>query len=173
MLSRPQREPGALPPDAFVRRLFPVSVSIARQLYDRVGAAYHWVDRTHWSWEQLQSVVCDPGVETWLLMRAGQLAGYYELDARSGTDVEVAYFGLFPAFVGQGLGRGLLDHAIARAWNTRPNRVWLHTCSLDHPAALPLYRTAGFVPYKETTRHQRLDRGPIPTSPALPAFCID
>ena len=74
-------------------------------------------------------------------------AGYVELDRRVEGEVEIAYFGLVPDCIGRGLGSALLDWALERAWSDRPCRVWLHTCSLDHPKALAVYRRAGFEVY--------------------------
>ncbi|MGI9332384.1 MAG: GNAT family N-acetyltransferase, partial [Gammaproteobacteria bacterium] len=64
--------------------------------------------------------------------------------AREPGQVEIAYFGLMPQFIGRGLGPYLLDWAIAEAWTAAPARVWLHTCNLDHPSALGVYRRSGF-----------------------------
>ncbi len=99
--------------------------------------------------EQLQAILRDDRVEVFVLSVAGELAGYSELDRRVESDIELAYFGLFPNFIGQGLGRFLLDWTLRTAWSRRPRRVWVHTCDLDHPAALPTYLKAGFRAYDE------------------------
>jgi GNAT superfamily N-acetyltransferase len=80
---------------------------------------------------------------------AGARAGYYELSEDEGG-VEVAYFGLLGAFHGQGLGGYLLTHALRRGFELAP-RVWLHTCTLDGPAALPNYRARGLRPFRTQT----------------------
>jgi GNAT superfamily N-acetyltransferase len=67
------------------------------------------------------------------------------------SSVEIAYFGLLPRAIGQGLGKHLLSCAVRDAWALEPARVWLHTCTLDHPHALPNYRMRGFAPYKTET----------------------
>ena len=67
---------------------------------------------------------------------------------------ELVQFGLMPEFIGQGLGRYFLQWTIDRAWNYRPRRFWLHTCTKDHPAALPNYFKAGFAIYKEEVKDQ-------------------
>ena len=74
----------------------------------------------------------------------GAPAGYFELKRCDDGSVEIAYFGLLPDFVGKGLGKYLLVRAIEEAWALAPSRVWLHTCTLDHPAALPNYLARGF-----------------------------
>jgi hypothetical protein len=73
--------------------------------------------------------------------------------------VEIAYFGLAPDAIGQGLGKHLLSYAVLDAWGMKPKRVWLHTCTLDHPAALPNYLARGFVPYRTET--YRVDSKPM------------
>jgi len=78
----------------------------------------------------------------------GTPAGYFELE-RDGDAVEIVSFGLLPAFIGRGLGKRLLDAAARRAWALGPQRVWVHTCSLDGPAALANYRGRGFEIYDE------------------------
>ncbi|PYO77587.1 MAG: GNAT family N-acetyltransferase [Gemmatimonadetes bacterium] len=80
------------------------------------------------------------------------LAGWYELRrVPEDRSVEIAYFGLFPDAIGQGLGKHILSCAVRDAWALEPARVWLHTCTLDHPAALPNYQKRGFAPYKTET----------------------
>ena len=77
------------------------------------------------------------------------MAGYFELRRDDDDSIEIAYIGLLPAFVGRGLGRCLLSAAVERAWACGARRVWLHTCSFDHPAALPNYLARGFRVYKK------------------------
>src|SRR5260370_29736357 len=84
-----------------------------------------------------------------VLMADGVPAGFAELDRRREGEIELVQFGLMPEFIGQGLGRYFLQWTIDRAWSYDPRRFWLHTCTLDHPAALPNYRKAGFEIYKE------------------------
>lgn len=125
------------------------TVSFYRYLYGTVGGQYNWVERTRWSDERLAAYLASPDVRIWLLQVEGCPAGYFEL-ARDGEDgVEVAYFGLLPEFLGRGLGKHLLTAAVEAAWSfePRPSRVWLHTCTLDAPQALPNYRARGFRPY--------------------------
>ena len=86
-------------------------------------------------------------MEVFVLHVRGVPAGYVELDRRIEDEVEIAYFGLVPDFIGRGLGPALLGWALERAWSCGPRRVWLHTCSLDHPKALAVYRRAGFEVY--------------------------
>lgn len=78
------------------------------------------------------------------------MAGYFELSEQD-HEVEIAYFGLAPSFVGKGLGGALLTQALEEAWRNKPNRVWVHTCTHDHPFALKNYENRGMVVYKTET----------------------
>jgi GNAT superfamily N-acetyltransferase len=78
-------------------------------------------------------------------------AGYFELREHDDRSVEIAYFGLLPDFIGRGWGKYLLTRAAEAAWQLKPSRIWLHTCTLDHPAALPNYLKRGFRAVREET----------------------
>lgn len=125
------------------------SAALYRECYRTVGQAYHWRDRWDWTDAEIAGHLAQPEITLHVARRGGTLAGWYELrrvaDDRS---VEIAYFGLAPDAIGHGLGKHLLSCAVRDAWALRPLRVWLHTCTLDHPHALPNYRKRGFVPYK-------------------------
>ena len=120
-----------------------------RGLYRSVGAKLCWVDRLVMPDDQLRAILQDDRVDLFVLTVAGQPAGYAELDRRRGSEIELAYFGLFPAFIGQGLGKFFLNWTLHAAWALGPTRVWVHTCDLDHPAALPTYQKAGLRIYDE------------------------
>ena len=126
----------------------PPTISFYRYLYDTVGGGWQWHERRVMSDETLGAIVQHPLVETHVLYADGTPAGYAELDRRQPNEIELAYFGLIPEFIGRGLGRYLLHWAIDRAWTYGPNRFWVHTCTLDHPKALPNYESAGFRRYK-------------------------
>jgi GNAT superfamily N-acetyltransferase len=125
-----------------------------RFLYDTVGRDYAWRRCQKLSDIELAAVVHDPRVEVHVLMADGVPAGFAELDRRTSGEIELTQFGLMPEFIGQGLGRYFLQWAVDRAWSYRPRRLWLHTCTNDHPAALPNYRKAGFVLYKEEVKER-------------------
>src|ERR1700726_2546462 len=125
------------------------SLAYYRFLYDAVGRDYDWTSRKKLSDPELAALLPDPRLEVHVLMADGLPAGFAELDRRIEGEIELVQFGLVPEFIGQGLGRYFLQWAIDRAWSYGPRRFWLHTCSLDHPAALPNYKKAGFEVYKE------------------------
>lgn len=135
------------------------TVSFYRYLYDAIGRDWTWVARKLLSDGELQAVLADPAVEVNVLWVGGVPAGYAELDRRVPPDIELGYFGLLPEFVGGGLGRYLLDWTIHHAWRSRPRRLWLHTCDLDHPRALAVYRKSGFVAYDERLEQLELPEG--------------
>lgn len=120
-----------------------------RFLYASVGAPWKWYMRLTWSWQQWQDFLNRPEVETWIAYQGATPVGYFELEQQTGAQTEIAYFGLLPEFVGKGMGRALLEDAIDCAWNLAESRIWLHTCTLDHPSALPNYLARGFRVFKE------------------------
>ena len=125
--------------------------AVWRGLYAEVGREYHWVDRLAWTDDDITQYLADPKLELWVLRVNGELAGYFELRRHDGDAVEVAYFGLLPAFTGQGLGKFMLTRAVERAWALGAQRVWLHTSSLDHSSALSNYLARGFSIWKQET----------------------
>ena len=139
------------PPDwaepATIVRAERPTISFYRYLYNTVGADWDWYERRRLSDEALAAIVHDDAVEVFVLHVRGVPAGYVELDRRVEGEVEIAYFGLVPDYIGRGLGPCLLGWALERAWSYDPSRVWLHTCSLDHPKALSVYRRAGLEVY--------------------------
>jgi ribosomal protein S18 acetylase RimI-like enzyme len=119
---------------------------VNRALYEEVGRDWSWTDRLPWTREEWAA--WSQRVETWVATAAGERAGYYELDPQ-GADVEIASFGLLPAFHRRGIGGHLLTHAIRRAFALPgARRVWVHTCTLDGPHALANYEARGMRGYK-------------------------
>lgn len=122
-----------------------------RECYRTVGEAYHWRDRWDWTDQQIRAHLAQPEITLHVARYrdGGALAGWYELRrVREDRSVEIAYFGLCPDAIGHGFGKHLLSCAVRDAWALAPARVWLHTCTLDHPHALPNYERRGFVAYK-------------------------
>jgi GNAT superfamily N-acetyltransferase len=132
-----------------IERLHRPSVELFRHLYKEVGTAYRWTDRLGWSDETIRDHLQSPGVSIWLMSWEDSPAGYFELVEHPDASVEIAYFGLLPEYIGRGWGKYLLTRAVESAWQLGPRRVWLHTCTLDHPAALPNYLKRGFRPVRQ------------------------
>ena len=124
------------------------TVSFYRYLYDTIGAPWLWTDRRKLDDAELAAVLHDPAVQVSVLHLAGVPAGYAELDGRVAGEVELAYLGILPELIGQKLGPYLLDWALRTAWARGPRRVWVHTCTLDHPSALAMYERAGLRVFK-------------------------
>lgn len=122
------------------------SVPFYRFLYNTVGADWLWYERRLMDDVALSAVIHDAGVEVYVLYIGGVPAGYGEIDRRREPEIEIAYLGLTPEFIGRGLGRYLMRWIVDQVWTYGPERVWAHTCNLDHPRALNMYQRSGFVP---------------------------
>lgn len=121
-----------------------------RYLYALVGEAWNWTDKLALTDDQWKEYAESSNLRTWVAYYKGSIAGYFELDTDSRLNVEIAYFGLAPKFIGQGFGGYLLSEAIKSAWEEcKAKRVWVHTCSLDHPNALNNYQSCGLKIYRE------------------------
>jgi GNAT superfamily N-acetyltransferase len=125
--------------------------SLFRYLYIEVGRNYYWIDRLTWTDEDIAKHLLQSGISFWLMTYDGESAGYFELRKCEDGSVEIAYFGLLQDFLGRGLGKHLLTCATEQAWADGANRVWLHTCTLDDPAAMPNYLKRGFRPFETET----------------------
>jgi GNAT superfamily N-acetyltransferase len=117
-------------------------------LFRKVGAPWLWFSRLVMDDANLESIITDPEVELYEVAAVEAVVGMIELDFRQAGQCEIAFIGLVPSLTGQGHGRWLLSEAVRRAWRDGVTRVHVHTCTLDHPAALPAYLRAGFTPYK-------------------------
>lgn len=123
--------------------------SFFRYLYVEVGRNYYWIDRLPWTDEDIARHLQQAENSFWLMTYDDQTAGYFELRKCEDGSTEIAYFGLLQNFLGRGLGKHLLTCATEQAWADGANRVWLHTCTLDDPAAMPNYLKRGFRAFKD------------------------
>lgn len=136
-------------------------VAFYRFLYSSVGEEWRWRERLSHSDEEIKALLLDPGTSVHVLYVNGVPAGYIELaERREGPtgrffSTEIVYFGLRSTYMGRGLGKHLLSHGIAYAWNRGTQRLWVHTCNLDGPHALNNYIKRGFKIY-------RVDKEPMP-----------
>ena len=121
-----------------------ISVEHYRRLYRAVGDRWYWHDRNAWPDEHLAAHLASPNVEVWECLAGSDTAGFFELAKYDVREVEIAYFGLVEEFMGRGIGKAMLTRAAEEAWALGPARVWLHTCTLDSPRALPNYLARGF-----------------------------
>ncbi|AFZ16789.1 GNAT family N-acetyltransferase [Allocoleopsis franciscana] len=136
-------------------------VAFYRFLYSSVGEEWRWRERLSHSDEEIKALLLAPGTSIHVLYVNGVPAGYIELaERREGPtgrffSTEIVYFGLRSTYMGRGLGKHLLSHGIAYAWNRGTQRLWVHTCNLDGPHALNNYIKRGFKIY-------RVDKEPMP-----------
>ena len=131
-----------------------------RALFRRVGAPWLWFSRLAMDNAALTAIIHDSGIAIFAAVDPGGIeVGMVELDFRHTGACEISYFALIPELAGQGHGRWLMAEALARAWRKDVVRVWLHTCTLDHPSALNFYRAQGFVAVKRTVETFRDPRG--------------
>lgn len=147
MRERPRPAPIPPAPLRLVRWKSP-RLDTYRALFRRVGEPWLWFSRLVMSDESLGAIIHDPAVEVYAVTDPrGMEIGLLELDFRKMPDCELSFFGLVPELNGKGLGRWLMAQAKSLAWRKGVTRFWVHTCTLDSPAALGFYRKAGFVPY--------------------------
>ncbi len=128
-------------------------------LYDAVGRDYAWEDMHSEDPAALQAWLDDPAVSLYTLMMKGWPQGFFVLDARSEGSTDLAYFGLVPEAVGQGLGTYFLRTAILTAWDREGlETLTVNTCTLDHPRALQAYQASGFAPVRREDLTRTLTR---------------
>ena len=148
MTSAEQLRPAKPVPGLDVQRIDPPDPELSARMYDEVGGPWRWTDRLGWDAQRWRAHLGRHMVETWVGRLDGEPVGYAEV-WREDDEVEVASFGLLPGFPGRGLGGALLAAVVGDAWERGARRVWLHTCSLDSPAARPSYERRGFRQYHE------------------------
>lgn len=146
-----ERQPGNYPPLPLGRQIAllrtrDIPLHFYRYLMDRVGRKWHWVNALRLDDEELAEGLAQPGRDIRVLYLDGAPAGFFDLKQHLPESVELAYFGMMEQAIGQGIGRWFLGAAIEAAWSHGPQIVTVQTCTLDHPAALPLYQKLGFSP---------------------------
>ena len=147
MRARPK--PGPTPAsDLRLVRWAQPELSKYRALFRRIGEPWLWFSRLVMDDKAVAGIIADPAVQIFAVEdRGGIEVGMLELDFRRPRECELAYFGLVPELAGRGHGRWLMANALCLAWTKSVDRVWVHTCTLDHPSALGFYRAQGFTPY--------------------------
>lgn len=150
MQKRPPLRPTPSSPLRLTRWAKP-SAEAYRALFRRIGGPWLWFSRLAMDEAALLAIIHDPAIEVYAVLDpAGIEVGMLELDFRHADACELSYFGLVPELAGRGHGRWLMAEALGRAWRPGITRVWVHTCTLDHPSALNFYRAQGFTPVKRT-----------------------
>jgi GNAT superfamily N-acetyltransferase len=149
-----------------------------RILFRRVGGPWLWFSRLVLDDTKLCAIIHDPAVMLWAVLDPrGIEVGILELDFREVGTCELAYFGLVPELAGQGHGGWMMAHALSAAWKPDVKRLWVHTCTLDHPSALGFYRKSGFTPFATSIEQFPDPRAigiyPEDTAPHIPLLTPD
>ena len=147
MKARPQTIGAGLPDGYVLKRLGQGDIATHRAIFRDVGEDLMWFSRLIMPDEKLKSVLADPNVESFAVMKGDVPVGILELNFREAPDCELAFFGVSKNTIGTGLGRALMNEALRRAWSRPISRLWVHTCHYDHPRALGFYQKSGFTPY--------------------------
>ena len=159
MTARPLPRPD--PPGAWsLRRVEDPALDWFRDLYRRIGEQWLWFSRIRMPDVELAAIIHAPQVEVYALEHEGRDEGLLELDFREGGQCELAFFGVTEKLIGGGAGRWLMNRSLELAWSRPIGRVWVHTCTSDHPAALAFYQRSGFRPFQrqiEIADDPRLD----------------
>ena len=134
-------------PDYQLHQAIAPRPEFTRFLYTAVGYQWNWTRRLSWSYAEWEQYLSDDRIETWVVYVTGSIAGYFELAVED--DVEIRQFGMLKYFIGCGIGGSLLYDAVNRGRALGSGRVWLHTCTDDHPHAIGNYRARGFRVFKE------------------------
>ena len=138
--------------DCSLNLLEPINFQLNKFFYKNIGKKHKWTDRLVWTESQWIEYVSSKKIKTYILKYQNDLAGYFELIFHSDEkEVEIAYFGLLEEFQNKKLGSYLLSQAIKKSFNSKVNRVWVHTCSLDHKNALKNYIARGMKIFKSET----------------------
>lgn len=170
-----------IPEKLRLERAISIAPEYARFLYGIVGGDWNWYPRLEWCRDQWENELNMPGSEIWVLYGNGSPQGYVQLrvaEVGERSDVELLFFGLAGSMVGQGVGGPFLENAVEKAWSLperhslpAARRVWLHTCTLDGPSALPNYKARGFHVYATESKEKPVPRPPIGSWTATVGRC--
>jgi len=147
MVAPPRQRPDAAA--GLTLKRLPANVADYRRLFRRVGEPWLWASQLRRSDAELAAILSSDAMETYTLFAGADEIGLLQLDFRVPGACELAFFGVVPEAIGIGAGRYLMNRAVERAWTRAPRvaRLWVHTCTNDHPEALAFYIRSGFVPY--------------------------
>ena len=146
------KKPKFSPDDCLIDLSDPTDFQINKFFYKQIGSDHRWIDRLVWDDQKWVSYVSNPNVKTYVLKENDDLVGYFEqIINQEKNDCEIAYFGILKEFYGKKYGAHLLSLAITKCFEQKTNKIWLHTCSLDHENALKNYLARGMKIFKSET----------------------
>lgn len=152
MLHPPVRTAPRPKPDGLeITHVWNTTIHFYRYLYNKISEPWVWWERKRQTDDEIRAELHDPAFAFYVPYLRGVPVGMIELNCRVPDDVQLNYFGLIPEYCGQGLGGYCLEWMADLVWARRPRRFWVHTCSLDSPAALPAYQKAGFTLFNTVT----------------------
>ena len=132
--------------------LDPINFQLNKFFYKNIGKKHNWIDRLNWTEEKWIEYASSQNVKTYILKNKSDLVGFFELIFHfKNKEVEIAYFGILEEYQNKKIGSFLLSEAIKKSFTKNINRVWLHTCSLDHKNALDNYLARGMKIFKSET----------------------
>ena len=135
--------------DYFIELVDPTDFQLNKFFYKNIGKNCQWIDRLVWTDLDWIKYVSDEKLFTYILKNKGEMVGYFELLFNKDTnETEIAYFGILEEYFGKKLGGYLLSKAIKVSFNLGCERIWVHTCSLDHKNALHNYQSRGMKIFK-------------------------
>ena len=138
--------------DYSVSLIEPINFQLNKFFYKKIGKNHKWVDRLSWSEEKWINYVANKNVKTYIFKNRDNLVGFFELIFHpENNETEIAYFGILEEYQNKKLGSYLLSEAIKKSFEGFVNRVWVHTCSLDHKNALRNYISRGMKVFKTET----------------------
>ena len=118
--------------------------------YKQVGKKHRWLDRLNWSDEKWINYISNKNLDTYIISDSENLVGFFELlNNPHLSETEISYFGLLEEYIGRGIGGYALSVAIRKSFEKDIKRVWLHTCTLDHPNALKNYIARGMKVFRK------------------------
>jgi len=131
-----------------IKKEININNDLSKFLYKEIGKDYNWKDRLYWSDNDWIRLISNPNYELYIILKNKDLVGYYELISDEYRNFEIAYFGILKQYFGKKIGGHLLCHAIENSFRKGAKRVWVHTCTLDHPNALKNYMSRGMKIFK-------------------------
>ena len=138
--------------DYSLKLLDPVNFQLNKFFYKNIGKKHKWIDRLVWEESKWIEYVANKNVKTYIFKKKDDLVGFFELlEHTEKKEIEIAYFGLLEEYHNKKLGSFLLSKAIKKSFEYKIDRVWLHTCSLDHKNALNNYISRGMKIFKTET----------------------